>query len=175
MRYTIVDGHDEVLVEVRPLTSGQFWVRVDDQPAKVVDAFVDGQLVHYIADGRSHIATLTQQTDTTHIYTQGESHAVQLLDSQGARRRSRRREAGPSSGNLSIKSPMPGRIVKVLVSVGQAVEAGEGVIIVEAMKMENELRAETAGIVEHIHVQSDDRVEGNASLITLRAPEGVDP
>ena len=75
------------------------------------------------------------------------------------------------SGNLTIKSPMPGRIVKVLVEVGQAVSAGDGVVIVEAMKMENELRADTNGIVDTIHVAADDRVEGNAKLVTMKAPE----
>ena len=66
---------------------------------------------------------------------------------------------------------MPGRIVKVLVSAGDTVVAGQGIVIVEAMKMENELRAEIDGTVETIHVHADDRVEGNANLVTL-TPQG---
>ena len=75
------------------------------------------------------------------------------------------------TGNLIIKSPMPGRVVKVLVEVGQVVTEGQGVVIVEAMKMENELRAETDGIVDVVHVGPDDRVEGNAILVSLRTSE----
>ena len=57
------------------------------------------------------------------------------------------------------------------VSKGDRVRTGQGVIIVEAMKMENELRAEIDGLVDEIHVKPDDLVEGNATLITL-APLG---
>ena len=62
---------------------------------------------------------------------------------------------------------MPGRVVDVLVAEGDAVSAGQGIVIVEAMKMENELRAEIDGIVSEIHVRADDRVDGNADLVTL--------
>ena len=67
---------------------------------------------------------------------------------------------------------MPGRVVQVLVAEGDAVQPGQGVVIIEAMKMENELRAEIAGTVAKVHVKVDDRVEGNADLITLTPAEG---
>jgi biotin carboxyl carrier protein len=63
---------------------------------------------------------------------------------------------------------MPGRIVKVLVRPGDRVEAGQGLVVVEAMKMENELRAQGRGVVEQIHVAAGDRVEKGAPLVTLR-------
>ena len=70
-----------------------------------------------------------------------------------------------------VKAPMPGLVVRVEVSEGQAVEAGEGLVVVEAMKMENELRASHKAIVEQIHVKAGDRVEKGAHLVTLRIPE----
>src|SRR5881394_3348012 len=57
-----------------------------------------------------------------------------------------------------VKAPMPGLVVRVEVSEGQMVEVGEGLVVVEAMKMENELRATTKGVVEQIHVKAGDRV-----------------
>src|SRR5439155_10901483 len=66
-----------------------------------------------------------------------------------------------------VKAPMPGLVVRVEVSVGQVVEAGEGLVVVEAMKMENELRASHRAIVEQIHVSAGDRVEKGAPLVTL--------
>ena len=72
-----------------------------------------------------------------------------------------------------VRSPMPGRVVDILVAEGDSVTAGQGVAIVEAMKMENELRAEIDGIVSQVHVRADDRVEGNAELVTL-APKAED-
>lgn len=67
-----------------------------------------------------------------------------------------------------IRAPMPGLIVRVEVTVGQEVAAGTGVVVVEAMKMENELRAHGRGVVEEIHVAAGDRVEKGAPLVTLR-------
>ena len=68
-----------------------------------------------------------------------------------------------------VKAPMPGLVVRVEVSEGQAVEVGAGLVVVEAMKMENELRATHRGIVAQIHVKAGDRVEKGAPLVTLSA------
>lgn len=66
-----------------------------------------------------------------------------------------------------VQAPMPGRVVRVEVVRGQAVEVGQGLVVVEAMKMENELRAPSPGVVEQIHVKAGDRVEKGAALVTL--------
>ena len=66
-----------------------------------------------------------------------------------------------------VKAPMPGLVVRVEVTQGQVVEVGEGLVVVEAMKMENELRASHRGVVEHVHVSAGDRVEKGAPLVTL--------
>jgi biotin carboxyl carrier protein len=66
-----------------------------------------------------------------------------------------------------IKAPMPGLVVRVEVVAGQEVDAGAGLVVVEAMKMENELRAAQRGVVQQIHVQPGDRVEKGAALVTL--------
>ncbi|RMH69042.1 MAG: acetyl-CoA carboxylase biotin carboxyl carrier protein subunit [Gemmatimonadetes bacterium] len=62
---------------------------------------------------------------------------------------------------------MPGLILSVEVEEGQPVNPGDGLIIMEAMKMENELKASARGIVKTIHVQQGDKVEMNVALITL--------
>ncbi|HLZ46225.1 MAG TPA: biotin/lipoyl-containing protein [Gemmatimonadales bacterium] len=66
-----------------------------------------------------------------------------------------------------IKAPMPGLVVRVEVRPGQVVDGGDGLVVVEAMKMENELRASHRGVVEQIHVKAGDRVEKGAPLVTL--------
>jgi pyruvate carboxylase subunit B len=70
-----------------------------------------------------------------------------------------------------IKAPMPGLVVRVEVSKGATVEVGEGVVVVEAMKMENELKAQVRGVVEQVHVKAGDRVEKGAPLVTLTQPQ----
>jgi biotin carboxyl carrier protein len=74
--------------------------------------------------------------------------------------------AGGAAGS-QLKAPMPGRVVRVLVSVGQAVERGASVVIVEAMKMENELRAPAAGVVLRVHASEGAAVDAGQLLVEL--------
>ena len=71
----------------------------------------------------------------------------------------------------AVIAPMPGTIVNVTVEVGDSVEAGQGLVIVEAMKMENEVRAQAGGRVQIIHVASGDTVEKGTVLVELVPPE----
>jgi biotin carboxyl carrier protein len=82
----------------------------------------------------------------------------------GARRRSRAAEVdGPSR----IAAPMPGKVVKLLVEVGQSVEVRQGLVVVEAMKMENELRASRAGVIRDILVAEGTSVEAGTLLVVI--------
>jgi pyruvate carboxylase subunit B len=67
----------------------------------------------------------------------------------------------------AVIAPMPGTIVSVEVEEGESVEAGQGLVIVEAMKMENEVRAQAGGCVQVIHVASGDAVEKGKILVEL--------
>jgi biotin carboxyl carrier protein len=80
------------------------------------------------------------------------------------------RRAGSSfevEGPQEIVAPMPGRIVRVLVNEGQDVERGQGLLVIEAMKMQNELRALRAGRVERIYIKEGSGVESGGHLIRL--------
>ena len=74
--------------------------------------------------------------------------------------------AGPT-GPAPVLAPMPGLIVRVSVKVGDRVEAGQGLVVMEAMKMENELRATAPGIVKSVEVSAGTAVEKGALLVTL--------
>ena len=71
------------------------------------------------------------------------------------------------SGSQVVKSPMPGLIVEILKNVGDSVEMGEAVILLEAMKMENEVRSTTSGIIQQINVEKNQSVEKNSPLIVI--------
>lgn len=75
--------------------------------------------------------------------------------------------AGGAKGPLVVRAPMPGRVVKLLVAVGAEVKAGAGVIVVEAMKMENELRAARDGKVSAVRVGEGAAVEAGQELLTI--------
>ncbi len=78
--------------------------------------------------------------------------------------------SNPGAG-ATIQAPMPGLVVRVEVAVGQRVEPGAGLVVVEAMKMENELRAPRAGVVREVHVAAGQAVERGAPLVTLASPD----
>lgn len=90
------------------------------------------------------------------------------------RTRSIRELAGPvepGEGPRELRAPMPGLVVRVLVEPGQAVEAGDGLVVMEAMKMENELSAQGPGTVDEVRVEEGQAVDQEAVLVTLR-PDG---
>ncbi len=84
-------------------------------------------------------------------------------------RRRRRAAAAQDGGDHAVASPMPGRVVRVLVAPGDRVAAGQGLAVVEAMKMENEVASPADGVVSDVRAAPGDSVEAGAVLATLTA------
>jgi biotin carboxyl carrier protein len=140
-----VDGHS-VDVDVVPVGgSGELSVRID---GKVVDLTTEGTPPDIGAVASGHRS-----------YVRVESERQRAADA--AKRRM------PAGVDRAVKSPMPGRIVKVLVKKGDHVESGQPLLVMEAMKMENEIKAKAAGIIADVHVSPGMTVESNAKLMTL--------
>jgi biotin carboxyl carrier protein len=104
-----------------------------------------------------------------HVTIDGERRAVAIEDE---RERAAHLAAGEApQGPVVVRSPMPGIVRAVLVEPGDAVAAHQPLVILEAMKMENELRAEHAGVVRQIHVAPGTAVDGDQELVVLDPPE----
>jgi biotin carboxyl carrier protein len=88
------------------------------------------------------------------------------VEAAGRARRGVRKEENSGAG-ASVRSPMPGRVVRVLVAEGDAVSAGAGIVVIEAMKMENELVAERAGTVKRVAVLAGAAVERDELLVEI--------
>ena len=174
MQYKVDIKGELVDVRVRPVGIGNYEVKVGDGAAKVYSALVDDSQVHLVASSKSHLVRIGALGDQTFTHLNGHNQNIAVLDSRAARRRVRENQNQMSGGADVVRSPMPGRVVSVAVVVGQRVTAGQGIVIVEAMKMENELRSEIDGVVKEIHVSTDDRVDGDAPLVTLEAESGGD-
>jgi biotin carboxyl carrier protein len=97
--------------------------------------------------------------------TIGEHHFLFEIDDPRQWKRSR--HAADTKGRASIAAAMPGKIVRVLVAVGDEVAAGQGIMVVEAMKMQNELKAPRDGRVTAIEVKESDSVNAGAVLATI--------
>lgn len=77
---------------------------------------------------------------------------------------------GSASGRIEVKSPMPGKVVKVLVSSGTSVTAGQPILLFEAMKMQNELRCPQDGVIAEIAVEAGQAIEARERLYVLAPP-----
>ncbi len=77
------------------------------------------------------------------------------------------------TGKRELHSPMPGRVLKLLVSEGMSISNGQGLVILEAMKMENELKSDVDGVIDRIHVRESSAVEKSALLLTIQPRENI--
>ena len=89
------------------------------------------------------------------------------VDVRDPRRMGRQSRTGMGEGRRSVSSPMPGKVVRILVSKGDAVEAGQGLIVVEAMKMQNELKTPKSGKVVEIHTREGATVGAGEVLVAV--------
>ena len=101
------------------------------------------------------------------LWVDGYRFEVEALDERTRAIRDLSAANAAPTGPAPIIAPMPGMIVRVNVSVGDRVEAGQGIVVMEAMKMENELRATAAGTVNSVNVTSGTAVEKGALLVEL--------
>lgn len=158
--------HDEKDVEVEvERHGGGYRVRIGDRwiEADLVDA---GGFVRSLRlqDG-TQFSLLHHREGTVHEITLGSSTIkVEMIDPLALRRR--RGEDDMGTGGV-VKALMPGRVVRVLVNKGDTVQRGAGLLILEAMKMENEIQAPIDGTVDDIFVNPGDTVESGADLVHI--------
>ena len=119
-----------------------------------------------LINGRSYVATMMDMDESYQVMIDGRVYAVDVEEEELARLRSQVKRKH-HTGCEQIKAPMPGRILDIEVAVGDTVESGQGVAIIEAMKMENELRALAGGVVKEIRTRVGDAVNKNDILVVL--------
>jgi pyruvate carboxylase subunit B len=105
------------------------------------------------------------------LHLRGRTLEVEVVDERTKAIRDMTGAGGAALGPRPIVAPMPGMVVKVEVAEGDVVQAGQGVVIVEAMKMENELKSTGAGKVTRVHVRRGDAVEKDQVLVELEPLE----
>lgn len=149
-------------VEVRE-AQGRYLVTVGGKTLELDLVKTAGDALSVIVDGASYDLALEKTTLGFAVVTRGDRFDIELKDVvQGAILG----QAVPS-GPLKLTAPMPGKIVKVMVSPGEQVEAGQGVLVMEAMKMENELKAVRSGTVQEIRIKEGQAVETGAVLLVI--------
>jgi biotin carboxyl carrier protein len=165
MKYYVRVGDEEIEVVH---DGGE--IRVDGATFEAHLAEVEGTPVRMLSVGDEVHRIIVRRGATRGRYTiwvDGFRHEVEALDERmRAIREFAGATAGPS-GPAPLLAPMPGMVVRVQVQVGDAVQPGQGLVVMEAMKMENELRATAAATVKAVVVQPGTAVEKGALLIEL--------
>jgi biotin carboxyl carrier protein len=153
------------VVDLIELPSGKLEARIDDRAVDLDVAYLGAQLSVRV-DGQ--VVDLTIEGAPPEIGAVASGHRSYVrVESERMRAAEQAKKSAGGAGERVIRSPMPGRVVKVLVAKGDAVEAGRGLVVLEAMKMENEVKAKAKGTVAEVHVKPGAAVEGNAKLVTL--------
>jgi len=164
MKYFVTVGDRTVEVDL-----GGHAPVIDGTPVEAQMTLLPGtSLRSLVVDGRSHTLSARpgDRRGRWQVSLGGERFTVDAVD---GRTRAIREMTGAEDdvADKTVLAPMPGLVLKVEVEVGQAVKAGQGLVIVEAMKMENELIAPRAGTVRKVHVAPGSTVEGGARLVEI--------
>lgn len=169
MKYFVTVNGQEHVVELREAL-GELVVTYDESPVAARYEEVDrlGQVALYLGD-RAYAVSLEGSGTEVQVTVAGHLYQVGLEDERERAAHAAERTRAKAGGDL--KSVMPGVVIKLLVSAGERVEKGQPLLILEAMKMQNEIGAPAAGKVTAVHVKEGQPVASGAKLVTLAATE----
>jgi biotin carboxyl carrier protein len=165
MRYFVRVGSEEIEI----VLDGDS-VELEGTHARASIADVAGTPVRMLAIGDEVHRIVVRPGAARGQYTlwvDGHRHEVEALDERMRAIRELSGASAETTGPAPLVAPMPGMIVRVQVQVGDAVQAGQGLVVMEAMKMENELRASAAATVKAVHARVGSAVEKGALLLEL--------
>lgn len=169
MKYFVEIAGREHVVELTERL-GQLSATVDGEEVGLSYEDIDdqGQLL-VLSRGRSYGVSIEGDQNRIGITIAGHLYDVRIEDERERAANAAERAAGQAGG--LVKSVMPGVVVEVLVEPGTEVVAGQPLLILEAMKMQNEIAAPVAGLVKELHVAQAEAVGAGAKLVTLEAAQ----
>src|SRR5713101_7946958 len=167
MRYEVklsssTSGEKKRLVELERHASG--WrVKLDGQPVAVDAAEISPNTLSILLDGQSFEITVTPSPDgKLQLHTGTREFIAEVIDPRAWS--GRRHSAVEAEGRQQIVAPMPGKVVRLLVKAGDSVEAGQGLLVMETMKMQNEIRSPKSGVVERLLAEEGQAVNAGEVL-----------
>ena len=164
MKYATTVGDQTYIIEIN--RDGEIVVDGERYAADLQS--IDGLgTFSLILNSASHEALVEEREGLIGVLLRGQFYPVMVEDERARRLAESSRGFGAPSGEVAIKSPMPGLIVAVKVSPGQDVKQGETLVILESMKMENELKASRDGKVGAVRVAPRQAVEHGQTLVTI--------
>lgn len=163
MKYFATVGENEYEIE---FDDGQ--LMVNGEPVDVdFERIGDPELYSMIFDGRSYEILVAAERFDYAVTVRGDQYHIQIEDERTRRMNAGRREGALPDGEVPVRAPIPGLVVKVLVEEGESVEQDQPLLILEAMKMENEIRSPRACVIKKVDVEPGQRVEQNATMLII--------
>lgn len=138
-------------------------ISLDGQPVNADAEEIAPNTLSLLLEGQSYEVHITPSADgMLKLQTGLQEFTAEVVDPRAWR--GRRHGALEAEGRQQVVAPMPGKVVRVLVEAGDRVEAGQGLLVVEAMKMQNEIRSPKGGTVERLHVKEGQPVNAGEVL-----------
>lgn len=141
---------------------GQLRAEIDGNSIPVDFVKIENNLYSMLVNGKSMTVGVVRKGRKVQVFIEGDLHELEAVSE-----REQRKTSHVVSGIQEIKSPMPSRVVKILKGEGDEVTPDEGLIVVEAMKMESELKSTIAGKIKNIMVKEGDAVESGTVLLVV--------
>jgi biotin carboxyl carrier protein len=164
MKYITTIDNQEFEIEV----VDDHHIRIGDRLLQVDFESVSGQPVFsLILDGKSYESFVSPGEEDWQVLLRGRQYQVKIEDEREKRLRAAGGGGVAEGGEFHLKAPMPGLVVTVPVTEGEEVEKGQVLVILESMKMQNELKAPRAGKVARIRVKGGESVEQKQTLLTI--------
>jgi len=162
MKYTVTIAGREIPVEVDGKT-----VRVEGREFEAHLSRLPGTPLRHLLLGDQSVTLTMHQAEpgSWRLLHAGVTVEVGVMDERTRHIRSLTGGSGARPGPASLKAPMPGLVLRVLVTPGQEIQPGQGLVVLEAMKMENELRATVAGRVTAVLVEAGVAVDKGKLLL----------
>jgi biotin carboxyl carrier protein len=146
-------------------TPGESTITLDGKSIAIEAQILRPGVLSLIVDGRVWRVVLEEDVNELAVHIAGERIPYRIDDPRSLK--GRRARAGGTDGPRAIKASMPGRVVRVLAQKGEAVEAHQGVVVIEAMKMQNELKSPKVGTVAELRVAPGDTVVAGDVLAVI--------
>ena len=162
MLYHVTIGSRTITVE---LEGDRVIVDGADAGSAEMAAMPGTDVKHLLLDGRSVTLVARRDDEGWDLHVDGWPVRADVVDERTRAIRAMTGRAGAAQGPKPVRAPMPGMIVRTEVNVGDQVRAGQGVVVMEAMKMENELKAETDGVVARVLITPGQAVEKGTVLV----------
>lgn len=164
MKYiTTIDGQ-EFTVEILD----EKHIRINDKILDVDFESVSGQPVYsLIIGGKSYEAYVSPDDEKWEVLLRGRLYQAEVEDEREKRLRAAGSASAAEGGEFLLKAPMPGLVVAIPVEEGQPVTKGQVLLILESMKMQNELKAPRDGIISRIKVRAGETVEQKQTLLSV--------